>query len=79
MIVIDNENVFLFFDHKYEFNNFLFVVVVIDFEFIERFMFSLFLKKIYNFEHEIQKVFNDFSKQHDYFIIKKTLNVIEKI
>ena len=71
MIVIDDENVFLFFDHEYEFNDFLFVVVVIDFEFIERSMFSSFLKKMYNFEHEMQKIFNDFSKQHDYFIIKK--------
>ena len=71
MIVIDDENVFLFSDHEYEFNDFLFVVVVIDFEFIERSMFSSFLKKMYNFEHEMQKIFNDFSKQHDYFIIKK--------
>ena len=79
MIVIDNENVFLFFDYEYEFNNFLFVVVIIDFEFIERFMSSLFLKKIYNFEHKMQKIFNDFSKQHDYFIIKKKLNMIKEI
>ena len=28
---------------------------------------------MYNFEHEMQKVFNDFSKQHNYFIIKKNI------
>ena len=71
MTVIDDENVFLFFDHEYEFNDFLFVVVVIDFELIERSMFSSSLKEMYNFEHEMQKVLNDFSKQHDYSIIKE--------
>ena len=71
MIVIDDEDVFLFSDHEYEFNDFLFVVVVIDFELIERSMSSSFLKEVYNFEHEMQKVLNDFSKQHGYSIIKE--------
>ena len=78
MTVIDDKNDSLFFDHEYEFNELLFVVIVIEFELIERSMSSSSLKEVYNFEHEIQKVHNDFSKQHDYSFIKEDRDEITK-
>ena len=50
MTVIDDEDTFLFSDHEYEFNEFLFVVVVIESKSVERSMPSSSLGEVYNFE-----------------------------